>query len=215
MAADNISPFGIELYQRFRHTLDIGRVKDPKKIFSCACGIGQRPQYVEDRSVVYRLPYRHDVFHRRVVVHCKDKAEACLFKHFYLIFHRKIKVDPQSFKYIGRTGIGSNGTVPVLGDHGTERGKQKGDRGRDVERTAFIPACTDDVDRFFSQFIGERQFDRMFTHHRCRSGYVRPALPFFVKVNEELTCFAFRHLVVKEFFKLLFYIHSHSLHHIP
>ena len=61
------------------------------------------------------------MLHRRMVVHRKDKGKTGLFEHLDLCIHPKVETYPQCFEKIRRTGVGSDRSVTMLGDHTSQR----------------------------------------------------------------------------------------------
>ena len=76
---------------------------------------------------------RHDILHGRVEVLGKEEDHARLVKDLAQVRWFHVQVDPQDFQDIGRTRLGGDGAIAMLGHLDAARSQNEGRRGGNIK----------------------------------------------------------------------------------
>jgi len=173
------------------------RIVDAQKLRGGACGIGERPQHVEDGADADFAPRTDGVFHRAVQFRREEKADADLLEAFLDDFLIDADVDAQGFENVGAAAAAGDGAVAVLGDDDARRRHDKRRRRGNVERAQFVAAGAAGIDDGSRAGVDARGF---LAHDARRAGHFLDRLPFHSERGDERTDLRRRGVAVHDFF---------------
>ena len=110
------------------------------------CRIRQRPQNIEQSPHPHFTAHRRNVLHRRMMIGREHKANAGLFETLRDLGGIEGNCSPQGFEDIGRSGLGRDAAIAVLGN---PCARCRGDEhccGGDIERVSAIAPRANDID---------------------------------------------------------------------
>ena len=111
----------------------------------CARRVGQWPQDVEQRAHAQFFAHRGDVFHRRVVVGRKHKANADLGNALRNLLGRQVDVDAQRLHGVGAAAFARHAAPAVLAHLGPRSRSHKHGAGGNVEGVGTVAAGAHDI----------------------------------------------------------------------
>ena len=124
--------------------------------------IGQRPEDVKNGAHTQLFAHRSHVFHGRMVVRRKHKANADLFDGACDLLRRQIDVATQGLNHIGAARFAADAAPTMFGGFSPSSSGHKHGAGRDVESVSAVTSRSNDVDQV--RGIGHMHFGRELTH---------------------------------------------------